>query len=33
MKAGVVEKIKTGLADLLRRNGFRSIGEAVGIDR
>jgi len=30
---GVVEKIKTGLADLLRRNGFRSIGEAVGIDR
>jgi dihydroorotate dehydrogenase len=30
---GVVEKITTGLADLLRRNGFRSIGEAVGIDR
>ena len=30
---GVVEKIKSGLADLLRRNGFRSIGEAVGIDR
>ena len=30
---GVVERIKEGLADLLRRNGFRSIGEAVGIDR
>ena len=30
---GVVEKIKNGLADLLRRGGFRSIGEAVGIDR
>ncbi len=30
---GVVEKIKSGLADLLRRDGFRSIGEAVGIDR
>lgn len=30
---GVVEKIKAGLADLLRRAGFRSIGEAVGIDR
>ena len=30
---GVVEKIKAGLADLLRRGGFRSIGEAVGIDR
>ncbi len=30
---GVVEKIKTGLADLLRRGGFRSIREAVGIDR
>ena len=30
---GVVEKIKTGLADLLRRGGFRSIEEAVGIDR
>ena len=30
---GVVERIKAGLADLLRRNGFRSIGEAVGIDR
>jgi len=30
---GVVEKITAGLADLLRRNGFRSIDEAVGIDR
>jgi len=30
---GVAEKIKSGLADLLRRGGFRSIGEAVGIDR
>ncbi|MGB9381313.1 quinone-dependent dihydroorotate dehydrogenase [Candidatus Binatus sp.] len=30
---GVVERITAGLADLLRRNGFRSIGEAVGIDR
>jgi dihydroorotate dehydrogenase len=30
---GVVERIKAGLANLLRRNGFRSIGEAVGIDR
>jgi dihydroorotate dehydrogenase len=30
---GVVEKITLGLADLLRRGGFRSIGEAVGIDR
>jgi dihydroorotate dehydrogenase len=30
---GVVETIKLGLADLLRRGGFRSIGEAVGIDR
>jgi dihydroorotate dehydrogenase len=29
----VVERIKAGLADLLRRGGFRSIGEAVGIDR
>jgi dihydroorotate dehydrogenase len=29
----VVEKINSGLSDLLRRNGFRSIGEAVGIDR
>jgi dihydroorotate dehydrogenase len=30
---GVAERIKAGLADLLRRGGFRSIGEAVGIDR
>ena len=30
---GVVEKITLGLADLLRRGGFRSIGDAVGIDR
>jgi dihydroorotate dehydrogenase len=30
---GVAERIKAGLADLLRRDGFRSIGEAVGIDR
>jgi dihydroorotate dehydrogenase len=30
---GVVERIEAGLADLLRRAGFRSIGEAVGIDR
>ena len=30
---GVAERIKSGLADLLRRDGFRSIGEAVGIDR
>jgi dihydroorotate dehydrogenase len=30
---GVVERIKSGLADLLRRGGFRSIGDAVGIDR
>jgi dihydroorotate dehydrogenase len=30
---GVAERIKAGLAGLLRRNGFRSIGEAVGIDR
>lgn len=29
----VVERIKAGLADLLRRGGFRSIGDAVGIDR
>ena len=29
----MVEKITTGLADLLRKGGFRSIGEAVGIDR
>ena len=30
---GVVERIKTGLAGLLRKGGFRSIGDAVGIDR
>jgi dihydroorotate dehydrogenase len=30
---GVAERIKAGLADLLRRSGFRSIDEAVGIDR
>ena len=30
---GVVEKIKSGLAGLLRSAGFRSISEAVGIDR
>ncbi|MGA7869441.1 MAG: quinone-dependent dihydroorotate dehydrogenase [Candidatus Binatus sp.] len=30
---GVAERIKAGLADLLRRGGFRSIGEAVGVDR
>ncbi len=30
---GIAEKIKSGLADLLRHDGFRSIGEAVGIDR
>jgi dihydroorotate dehydrogenase len=30
---GVVERIKSGLAGLLRKGGFRSIGEAVGIDR
>jgi dihydroorotate dehydrogenase len=30
---GLVEKIQSGLADLLRRDGFRSISEAVGIDR
>jgi hypothetical protein len=29
----VVERITLGLADLLRRGGFRSISEAVGIDR
>jgi dihydroorotate dehydrogenase len=29
----VVETIKSGLADLLRKSGFRSISEAVGIDR
>jgi dihydroorotate dehydrogenase len=30
---GVAERIESGLADLLRRAGFRSISEAVGIDR
>jgi dihydroorotate dehydrogenase len=30
---GVAERIKEGLVDLLRRDGFRAIGEAVGIDR
>jgi dihydroorotate dehydrogenase len=30
---GLVVRIKSGLADLLRRGGFRSISEAVGIDR
>jgi dihydroorotate dehydrogenase len=30
---GVVEKIEVGLAGLLRKSGFRSISEAVGIDR
>jgi dihydroorotate dehydrogenase len=30
---GVVETIKSGLAGLLRASGFRSISEAVGIDR
>ncbi len=30
---GIVARIKAGLADLLRRGGFRSISEAVGIDR
>ncbi len=29
----LVGKIKSGLADLLHRDGFRSIGDAVGIDR
>jgi dihydroorotate dehydrogenase len=29
----VAERIEAGLADLLRRAGFRSISEAVGIDR
>jgi dihydroorotate dehydrogenase len=29
----LVGKIKSGLLSLLRREGFRSIGEAVGIDR
>ena len=30
---GLVVRIKSGLADLLRSGGFRSISEAVGIDR
>ena len=30
---GLIVRIKSGLADLLRRGGFRSISEAVGIDR
>ena len=30
---GLIARIKSGLADLLRRGGFRSISEAVGIDR
>jgi dihydroorotate dehydrogenase len=30
---GVVERIKAGLAHLLRRDGFHSISEAIGIDR
>ncbi len=30
---GLIVRMKSGLADLLRRGGFRSIGEAVGIDR
>jgi dihydroorotate dehydrogenase len=30
---GVVETIKSGLADLLRKGGFQSVSEAVGIDR
>jgi dihydroorotate dehydrogenase len=29
----LVGRIKSGLSDLLRRGGFRSIGEVVGIDR
>ncbi|KAB8139878.1 quinone-dependent dihydroorotate dehydrogenase [Chloroflexia bacterium SDU3-3] len=29
---GVVRTLKQGLADLLRRDGFRSLGEAVGVD-
>jgi dihydroorotate dehydrogenase len=29
----LVGKIKSGLLSLLRREGFRSIGEAVGVDR
>ncbi len=30
---GLIVRIKSGLADLLRSGGFRSISEAVGIDR
>jgi len=30
---GLVARMKSGLADLLRSGGFRSISEAVGIDR
>lgn len=30
---GLIVRMKSGLADLLQRGGFRSIGEAVGIDR
>lgn len=30
---GLIVRMKSGLADLLRRGGFRSISEAVGIDR
>jgi len=30
---GLVVRIKSGLSDLLRHGGFRSISEAVGIDR
>ncbi len=30
---GLVVRVKSGLADLLRRGGFRSISEAIGIDR
>ncbi len=29
---GLIRQIRRGLVDLLRRDGFRSIGEAVGID-
>ena len=29
---GVVRTLKQGLAGLLRRDGFRSLGEAVGVD-
>lgn len=30
---GLIGRIKSGLADLLAREGFRAIGDAVGIDR